>query len=289
MNGEIAQIIALTCHGNAALAGQDVGKFFPDNSTCAFCDRVTFVAPSRSIFGLAREKVVAKTPQDWFAHLKSTEATGIRAVRQSQNDPQLPDHRSVAFAGGGETWFLLVRYRESEADAWLPLWTLWAQWKPEAAEQRIWRVTYGRLPNAPATGTEPVAMHTAMTRLRDALREIRAFSAKHGLDHWTHCFDDALDTLESEGELRHRYYPDLTPPGCLSTQALRLLDACQTAWVFGGMGSWNDLLFDGAEGADYQRVSNQLFQSLSQAIAAGANDNYSSNLPRTSARERGID
>jgi hypothetical protein len=37
------------------------------------------------------------------------------------------------------------------------------------------------------------------------------------------------------------------PAGLLNLSAAQLLTACRTPWVFGGMGSWNDMSFDGKE------------------------------------------
>ena len=52
---------------------------------------------------------------------------------------------------------------------------------------------------------------------------------------------------------------------------VRLLDACQSAWVFGGMGSWNDMAFDGEVQVEYDRTSEQLFLALNEVILAAAN------------------
>jgi hypothetical protein len=46
------------------------------------------------------------------------------------------------------------------------------------------------------------------------------------------------------------------------------LDACQSAWVFGGMGSWNDMGFEGADQKEYDHVSEQLFAALNETIQA---------------------
>ncbi len=50
-----------------------------------------------------------------------------------------------------------------------------------------------------------------------------------------------------------------------------LLDTCQSAWVFGGMGSWNDMGFEGADQGEYDRVSEQLFAVLNETIQIAAN------------------
>jgi hypothetical protein len=63
----------------------------------------------------------------------------------------------------------------------------------------------------------------------------------------------------------------LAPDGCLTPLAIWLLDACQSAWVFGGMGSWNDMAFQGEVQVEYVRMSERLFLTLNEAIQAAAN------------------
>lgn len=67
------------------------------------------------------------------------------------------------------------------------------------------------------------------------------------------------------------YHKDLVPEGLLSLSARQILAACQAAWVFGGMGSWNDLAFDGQEQSRYRGLSNELFALLNMAICASVN------------------
>ncbi|NOZ12315.1 MAG: hypothetical protein GXO69_01550 [Acidobacteria bacterium] len=109
-------------------------------------------------------------------------------------------------------------------------------------------------------------------RLTQALRDIHSFSMKHDCGGFTQCFADALETLDSDGKKLHGYHKDLAHPGYLSDQARAILDACQRAWVFGGMGSWNDMWFDGNEQKEYEKVSDRLFKVLNQAISEAANE-----------------
>jgi hypothetical protein len=51
-----------------------------------------------------------------------------------------------------------------------------------------------------------------------------------------------------------------------------MLDAVQSASVFGEMGSWNDLGFDGDAQAKYEEVSARLYAALNDAICAAANE-----------------
>ena len=73
------------------------------------------------------------------------------------------------------------------------------------------------------------------------------------------------------GAKRHGYHKDLIPDGAASGLATCLLDACQSAWVFGGMGSWNDMSFEGVDPTEYDRVSEQLFSTLNETIQTAAN------------------
>ena len=55
-------------------------------------------------------------------------------------------------------------------------------------------------------------------------------------------------------------------------EAKQLLGAVLAAWVFGGMGSWNDLgLFDGNDQQEYTELSDELFVLLNQAISVAVN------------------
>ncbi len=268
MNGPIAQIVALTCFGNAALSGHDVGTFFPKNSTCTFCDRVNFVIVEKTPSEEAKETEVAGTPDEWFAFLKSSAAQGIRLSRTPGNDPKFSDRITAGFVGGGGTWAMEVLFPPYRGELWIARWEVWNQ---KAPENRIWRVTYGRVASGVTAMLKSADLADIITRLTESLRDIHAFSAKHECGGFTQRFADALDTLESGGKNLHGYHKDLAPDGFLPAEAAAILDAAQSAWVFGGMGSWNDMGFDGDDEKQYERVSEQLFQVVTEAIVAAAN------------------
>jgi len=155
---------------------------------------------------------------------------------------------------------------KERSEFWLARWEVGNQ---EAPDRRIWRVTYGRVAEAKSksyVGRNPEA---TKERLLKALREIHSFSERHNGGGFTDCFSRAIGTLTSAEP--HGYHKDISPPGLLPPGAAAVLDASQSAWVFGGMGSWNDMGFDGADGKEYDRVSEQLFQVLTEAICEAAN------------------
>ena len=64
------------------------------------------------------------------------------------------------------------------------------------------------------------------------------------------------------------------PAEVCSIEANAILDACQSCWVFAGMGSWNDMGFDGDDQKIYEEVSERLFQSATGAIVAATNSTF---------------
>ena len=267
MNGVLAQLVALTCHGNAFLANPPETRFFPTNSTCQFCERVTFATMRTGFFGKSKETEVARDPDSWFAQFKSRGALGFRLSRAPQNNPGIPDRMSAAFVGGGGSWTLEVLLPRGESEFWTARWEVGDQ---QAADKRIWRVTYVRVAVGKSQPFSARQLSECLRELEDSLKETRAFSATQNLDGFTKCFDDALDAIGTRGRNRHGHHQDLAPAGFLSEDAAILLDACQTSWVFGGMGSWNDLGFDGDEQKTYDRVSERLFQAVNLAIEQAA-------------------
>jgi hypothetical protein len=266
MNHPVAQLVALTCHGNAHLRGARAAvPFFPGNSTCAFCDRIDFAAAEG---WLARtERTIAATPDDWFVHLERTGANALRVLREPQNHPLAPDRMTAGFAGGGGRWMLAAAN-----GAGFAYWSAnWSVWNRDAPERRIWRVTYRlvRTSTRPLPPDPPPA--DATRTLSEALVQIRDFAHDHHCDPFTARFDDAIAALSGSGA-RHGYHRDLAGESQLSEASLALLDAAQSASVFGGMGSWNDLGFDDADAGEYERVSAALFDALNVAICAAANE-----------------
>jgi len=268
MNGPLAQFVALTCNANAFLRGDPVATFFPGNSTCQFCDWVKFFAVSKTLFGKTKEIPVAATPNEWFEHLKNQGVVGIRLSRTPQNKPGISDRISSALVCGGGTWAMEALQPNGKAAVWLSRWSVWNQ---KAQERRIWRVDYGRVSGIPRRMVSGTDLELASMRLRSALGQIHRFSEKHNCGGFTACFTRAMETLDSHGAKRHGYHNDLVVNGVVPELATCLLDACQSAWVFGGMGSWNDMSFEGADPGEYDRLSEELFKALNETIQTAAN------------------
>jgi hypothetical protein len=269
MNGPIAQLVAITCFGNAFLRRGEIPRFFPDNSTCRFCDRINFVEIKTPLIGKQRESAIADSPDEWFSYLKQREAHGIRLLHERQNLPGISDRMSAGFVGGGGIWALGVRFRRG-TEYWMARWEVCDQNDPD---RPVWKVTYGRVGRQ--IGTVPSLIESTAVRsdLISALLQIRAFAEKHDCKDFTEFFSRALDSL-NENSSKHGYHNDLWIAGTLSESSCAIIDAAQSAWVFGGMGSWNDMIFSGDDEMEYERVSDQLFSALTGAICFAANETY---------------
>ncbi len=172
---------------------------------------------------------------------------------------------SLAAAG---LWQWKPSNQRGRSAVWLSRWEVWNQ---NAPERRVWRVSYGPVSEISTRASGDGELESDGKRLRSALAEICAFSEKHDCSGFTACFVRAIETLDSGGAKRHGYHKDLIPNGAVSDLATSMLDACQSAWVFGGMGSWNDMSFERAEQTEYDRVSEQLFNILNETIQTAAN------------------
>jgi hypothetical protein len=269
MVGPTAQIAALTCYLNARHRGLIVSPFFPNSSTCQFCEWIHFLRPQRaSISKDVQWDVVSRTPDEWIDSTTSGGFSHAFLVHHSVDDSKLPERMSAGFLGGGGRWLLCIR-QAAGSDCWQARWQIGDK---DAADKRIWRVEYGLIAqNAPEPlGDASITEITA--QLAESLAEIEAFARRNSLESFAGCFSKAQNCLLSHDPFSLVHHRDLAPEGTLPITAARILAACQAAWVFGGMGSWNDLGFDGDDQNVYQRLSDQLYGLLNKAICAGVNE-----------------
>jgi len=266
MQTSLAQMVALTCYGNAAIHGARAVGFPPSHSTCRFCELIHFTAAPKFVDSVSPVEMFADNPDTWMDHVHRRGIVGLRLHQHAQNKPGISDRNASAFVGGGRLWRIEALRANETSEFWHSRWEIGNQ---QAADHRIWQVTY-TLDEVSPTAPFPLhALDALAGDLRAALQGIRAFAAANDCTNFVRCFDDALRALDDPhadvGE-----HKDLFPPGTLAPVAQALLRAAQPAWVFGGMGSWNDVSFEGQAQMDYEWVSNRLFNLLNDAIEAAA-------------------
>ena len=267
MQGPTAQLVAICCHFNGVARGLAVGPFFPANSTCQFCEFVHFVRHSQSHAGTDEWDLIAGTPDEWFAREARRGRFAI-LTHQRVNAPLISDRMSAGFVGGGGQWLLAV-CENGRSDLWQPAWQVGNR---QAADRRIWRVHYSLgEENAELAPPKLRSIETVSNELRRALSDALDFADEHRIEPFADDFRKAIRCLSAADPFAEVYHKDLAPDGVLDLPAKQLLAACQAAWVFGGMGSWNDMGFEGAVQERYDRLSELLFSLLNEAICVGAN------------------
>lgn len=267
MQGTIFQILVLVTHGNMVLSGQPVADFYPQHDSFKFDEYVKFVDLERD--GNAwNEKPFADDPNEWLAKLKSQQCRGLRVQRIPTDTKDVSDRMSVALVGGGGRW-LIETVCPGGSDYWEAKWEVGDANRPD---QKIWRVTYGRIARNQKTATTNIPSVDGLSaELGQTLQDAIAFSTKHKLDWFGKAFESGYSALKAESE------PELNGialKGQLPLPASRLLSASQAAWVFGGMGSWNDLGFDGDDQRQYEAISDNLFRLINSSLIATANLSY---------------
>ena len=267
MIGTLAQLVTLASYGNAFLRGHDVDAFYPTNSTFQFCNTVEFLVlnPAKSGF---TEETLADSPIKWLAFLKNKNCARLKIAHVPTPNPETPDHQLAGFIGGGGRWILESVYK-IDSDFWE---ARWQGNNPNAPDKKIWRVSYGAIAqNTKRTPDQTNDLKIVKRQLVQTLEQICQFAHKHKLDNFTAFFQGGLDCLAGNQTLEKNYHKDLVPSGWYSVEAEQILAAVSTAWVFGGMGSWNDLGFDGDDNKIYESLSAQLYRQFNESIVAAVN------------------
>jgi hypothetical protein len=269
MIGTLAQIITLTAYGNDYLRNGTIPLGFDHYAAFQFCNKVDFsefgnVHPTSAL----GEKVVSDSPAGWFRHLKADGCKHLRLCYEGSKDQGLEDHKLAGLIGGSGNWFIEAVY-DDYSNYWA---NRWIATDKDAADRKIWTVNYGMLGVRQPTSDLQIDNQTVKDELRHALSEIADFALKQNLQYWAEQFDRPLIFLDSDLPEENFYHQNLIPFDNYSLIAKQILFSACSAWVFGGMGSWNDLKFDDkTDNNTYDELSEQLHSKIIEAIIAGIN------------------
>jgi len=268
LQGPIAQAAALAIFGNDILRGYSRENFWPASTVFKFCKAVRFVALS-SEATRPTESPFAEDPMQWITRLRQEGTTRLHIHAFAHDDPGINDRMSVGFVGGGGRW-LIETQQARVSDLWQ---ARWQSLNKDDPDRKIWDVAYFRIDH----GRPHIPLQTrSITALRQdlmmVLSKIEAFAARQKLEHFAGTFRKATGLLSSDHPLSETYHSDLAPTPAIPLEAKQLLAAVQAAWVFGGMGSWNDLSFGtGRDGNEYDQISRDLYAAVLTALVAATN------------------
>lgn len=262
MQGGIAQIIGLVLAANARQRGMSPAGW-PDGSIYQFCDKVRFLGRQSNRFLGFRKSVEIDDPTGWLETMpQGMERAQLAVV--PRNDPNISDRESVGFANGGPVFLAQIIARDVES--WCGDWRVTNQADPE---QRIWSVTYRNISNVPVA-TVHRSIEEVRRQLSAVLDDAIRFSETHNMS-FAVSFVAAQRALDERFPLTGFYHADMVPEGLLTLGHLQILSCAARAWVFGGMGSWNDVWFEGADQDTYRELSDRLFSAILDGLVLSTN------------------
>jgi hypothetical protein len=264
MNGELAQVIALVAHGNYFVNHEEISKIdLSGNSTFKFVNEVKFVRYKNTMDKQGVE--VAGNVTDWFDNLRSNHVKRLWNIGFAWDRSDFAEHIAVAFSGGVP---IAIQLDLPEGfELWYPL------WKTGGQPQKPWFVEYRGLVFNYSHAAEMMDLKDVKEKLRVSISMAEEFSNRPGVDlkGWGEEFSKALGLLESATVVAP-YHPDMLPVAGFSTEARQILAVAAQAYVFGGMGSWNDLGFENLElQKEYGEVTKILYQAVKMSILMASN------------------
>jgi len=274
MHGELAQLVALVAHGSAFVAGtrdDSAPELFPESSVFRFTNSVEFRRRTVRLAVLSEEVPVGRACAPWYADLRERGATVIRLCRSplTPRNRILPSHVEAGFSGGLDVG-IHVRFSDRRRELWTGHWDVS---EPNHPEKRIWSVRFTVVATRARVQEGPDVLQ-ASGRLSAALDDaVSLVSGRPHFDDWENTFRHAKECLSSATPVIP-FHPDLLPPEGYGLDARRLLAGAASAWVFGGMGSWNDVNL--VDDANYKAVTRELFEAVMEGVVAATNSRLAS-------------
>ncbi|NHK32505.1 MAG: hypothetical protein FK730_14220 [Asgard group archaeon] len=258
MNKEIFQIASLTAYANAYIKGKKV-SFEKNNPAAISYDKIKFVN-ELPIETHLKKVLIAKDPNSWFKYLKKNKFSRLYLRYHTSTYLQKKDRKITSSIGESNFWHILAQKKE-KYDVWK------SEWKAIAGDEMAFYLLLTR--NANIGEIRYPSLDTTKLFLKEILTDLVAFTEKNKLTNWEKIFQKAIDCLniQNSDELIQK---DYLPVNCYSLEAKQILASCDQAWVFGGMGSWNDVVR--VQDYDlYRRLTANLYDTLCKSIVSAIN------------------
>ena len=271
MTGTLAQLIALVAYGNQCISYPGTHReFVQHHSTFRFCEKVFFTAEKKKyFFSEGKRTTVAENPLEWFRYLGLDGCQALRLYYEpSDGSSGTADHKLAGMIGGGGTWVIEAMYPKY-SDFWYGGWTVSSE---KAEDNRFWSVEYRCIEYEIDSRNLQFSVGLQRDVLSKALNEIESFAKEIDMENFAQVFQRANAALASAHPDQDYYHSDLLPENTYGMAEQQLLFAASHAWVFGGMGSWNDMGFEDKQVQHrYKTVSSALYTAINNAIIAVVN------------------
>ena len=274
-------MVVLVAYGNATVKDQFSIQSIDQHSTFKFHEWTIF----RHV---ASDVIFARTPPEYLRGLKGRGVRGL--LLTSGANSSLPDglseRLSAGFVGGGKQ-YLIQEFTDSAVN----LLALQSELGDRDREdQKMWRNTFQQYHTSPRQIFKPERPDLDWTehKLTQSLNEVIKFcntgESQLKASHWPELFAKAKTALSGNAPVDATDHLQL-PEQVFNETQNKLLKAADLAWVFGGMGSWNDVAFqDDQLSAKYNLISERLYGAVNMAIIGAVNSGSTVfNLPPCTA------
>ncbi|HUT82592.1 MAG TPA: hypothetical protein VMZ29_15455 [Candidatus Bathyarchaeia archaeon] len=259
MNNDVIEIAFLTAFGKANLAGKNI-PFYKNHPGAYNFRNMRFVAKEPSTEQLMTKDIIAKDPNIWFKYLNEKNFTKLHLIFNPEVKIKLKPEYKQFFGGMGSSWYIFAE-KNSKFDVWKQ------KWQAEYGETISYY--YLLVEGMELEKISSLSLETTIRFMKITLQELIDFTSRNKLDNWTNVFQTALNKFEINNP-SDLLSDDYLPADCYSLEAKQILAACDQAWVFGGMGSWSDVV--NVDDYDlFRRLTNNLYDTLNNSIAAVIN------------------
>lgn len=235
MKSELLQLITLTAFGNAALFqrlnGLPATERLParhfQNEVLSFDGGGALRDKDGKRVNISHSDNT-RAFDEWIQYLADDGAQRLSLSLVCELG-SLPTRIASAFTSFYRQSIIIVEYKDHTV-AWTPHRTF-----NESLRQSALTISYQSHPVT--LMKDNVDLMECKQRLRSVLSRAADFATRGGGKHWAEIFHKALLCLETEVTTAGW---DAFPTQGYSLDAWQLLRSVSVAWVFGGMGSWND-------------------------------------------------
>lgn len=260
------QLAALVAHGNAALAGDaEAGVRVDAGPTFQYVREIQFEQQEGSP---PATTYAGSGARGWFRHLAESGVTALWLDSRPLAVPTLAPHLLAAWANGSRA--SIVTEGVEPRLRWIASSSV--DRAPTETDKRVWTVRCIGRPDVANLAPRPtIAEATAV--LEAAARAVRDLARRIDETFWAGYLDRALARLAGDDDAATPYHDDVLPPSA-ELDRRRLLAGAAGAYVFGGMGTWNDTgppPDDDEANAEYDRVTPALYSAILDAVAAAVN------------------
>lgn len=258
VDGMLAQASALVGYGNAYLAInlKAAEHLESRNSTFQYVRSIRFVWDSKPRWRHA--EATSHSVAEWLKDLRRR-----KVERLSLYLPGAATPSDAAWANASA--YAVLAYSPNELQSWFQSEEVNRAGVDDAdPKPRIWEVTYQATSRSESASPPTPDLVASAAELRDAVNAASAFALNDEfLGSFRDWFRASLELLEAD-EPEVPWHPDVLPSEGYPLAARRLMAASSRAWVFGGMGSWNDGSFEPVE--EYRAVSSRLYRAVLNGI-----------------------